>query len=42
MVLDSFAVAEEMREKHPQHFATLTRIPITFQRIDNLEKLHDT
>lgn len=42
VVLDSFAVAEEMREKHPQLFATLTRIPITFQRIDNLEKLHYT
>ena len=33
MLLDAFAVVEEMRKKHPQHFATLTRVPTTFQRI---------
>ena len=33
VLLDAFAVVEEMRKKHPQHFATLTRVPTTFQRI---------
>ena len=32
MLLDAFAVVEEMREKHPQHFATLARVPATFER----------
>ena len=30
VVLDSHPVLEEMREKHPQHFATLTRVHATF------------
>ena len=33
VLLDAFAVVEEMRKKHPQHFATLARVPTTFQRI---------
>ena len=32
VLLDAFAVVEELREKHPQHFATLSRIPATFER----------
>lgn len=29
-LLDAIAVVEEMREKYPYHFATLTRVPATF------------
>lgn len=32
-LLDSFPVLEEMRECHPKHFATLTKVPATFQKI---------
>ena len=39
VLLDAFAVVEEMRKKHPQHFATLTRVPTTFQRADRSKKL---
>jgi len=37
VLLDAFAVAEEMREKHPQHFATLTRVPATFEKAHPME-----
>ncbi|XP_070538926.1 gamma-butyrobetaine dioxygenase-like [Ptychodera flava] len=31
--VDAFLVAEELREKHPDHFETLVRVPATFQKI---------
>ena len=30
--LDGFCIAEEFREKFPNHFETLTRVPATFQK----------
>ena len=41
MLLDAFAVVEEMRKKHPQHFATLTRVPTTFRRIHSKRLVTD-
>lgn len=32
-MLDMFAVAEEFREKHPEHFKTLNRLPATFHKV---------
>ncbi|KAI0210552.1 Trimethyllysine dioxygenase [Lamellibrachia satsuma] len=32
-LVDAWHVAEQMRRQHPQEFATLTRIPATFQKI---------
>jgi len=37
VLLDAFAVVEEMRVKHPQHFATLTRVPATFEKAHPME-----
>ena len=37
MLLDAFAVVEEMRVKHPQHFATLARVPATFEKTHPME-----
>ena len=37
MLLDAFAVVEEMRVKHPQYFATLTRVPATFEKAHPME-----
>jgi gamma-butyrobetaine dioxygenase len=31
--LDVFAVAERLRETHPEEFETLARVPATFQKI---------
>ena len=33
ILLDAYAVVEEMRKKHPQHFDTLVRVPATFEQI---------
>jgi len=33
VLLDAFAVVEEMRKRYPWHFSTLARVPATFQRI---------
>ena len=33
MVLDSRPILEELKAEHPQHFATLTRVPATFMAI---------
>lgn len=33
VLLDMFAVAEELRTLHPQHFKTLTQVPATFQKV---------
>ncbi len=30
VLLDLHPILEELRTKHPQHFATLTRVPATF------------
>ena len=32
ILLDSYPVLEQLRSDHPQHFATLTRVPATFQK----------
>ena len=39
IVVDALAVAEKLRATHPHHFATLTRVPATFQRI-HYERYH--
>ena len=31
--MDAYPVLEELRQKHPEHFATLARVPATFQKI---------
>lgn len=31
--VDVFAVAEEFRRKHPEHFETFVRVPATFQKV---------
>ena len=41
MLLDAFAVVEEMRKKHPQHFATLTKVPTTFRRNYKKKLVHN-
>jgi gamma-butyrobetaine dioxygenase len=33
VVIDTLAVVEKLRVTHPHHFATLVRVPATFQRI---------
>ena len=33
ILLDAYPVLEELRQKHPEHFATLARVPATFQKI---------
>ena len=33
MLLDMLPVVEELREKFPEHFQTLVRVPATFQKI---------
>ena len=33
VLLDLWAVAEQLRKEHPKHFDTLTRVRVTFQRI---------
>ncbi|CAI8039430.1 Gamma-butyrobetaine dioxygenase [Geodia barretti] len=33
IVVDALAVAEKLRLTHPNHFATLVRVPVTFQRV---------
>ena len=33
ILLDTYPVLEELRQKHPEHFATLARVPATFQKI---------
>ena len=33
IIVDSLAAVEKFRIKHPQHFATLVRVPATFHRI---------
>ena len=33
ILLDGFAVVEEMRKVYPKQFDTLTRVPTTFQKI---------
>ena len=33
MVLDSFPVLEELRTKHPEYFATLTKVEANFLAI---------
>ncbi len=30
MLLDTYPILKELKAKHPQHFATLTRVPATF------------
>ena len=40
VLLDAFAVVEEMRVKHPQHFATLTRVPATFVKAPPMLLVH--
>ena len=32
VLLDLWAVAEQLRREHPKHFDTLTRVRVTFQR----------
>ena len=32
-MVDALAVAEKLRLTHPNHFATLVRVPVTFQRV---------
>ena len=32
-IVDALAVVEKLRVTHPHHFATLVRVPTTFQRI---------
>ena len=32
ILLDSYPVVKEMRDKYPKHFDTLTKVPVTFQR----------
>lgn len=33
VVLDLFPVVEELRDKFPEHFQTLVRVPAVFQKI---------
>ena len=33
VLLDMFAVAEELRVRHPHHFETLTHVAATFQKV---------
>ena len=33
ILLDAYAVVEEMRRKHPKQFDTLTKIPATFEKL---------
>ena len=33
VLMDAFALAERFRTEHPQHFQTLTRIPLRFQKV---------
>ncbi len=33
MLVDAYAVAEKFREKHPEHFATMVRVPTTLKKI---------
>ena len=33
ILLDAYPVMEELRQKHPEHFATLARVPATFQKV---------
>ena len=33
ILLDTYPVLEELRQKHPEHFATLARVPATFQKV---------
>ena len=33
ILLDAYPIMEELRQKHPEHFATLARVPATFQKV---------
>lgn len=43
-MMDAFALAERMRARHPEHFAALTRVPVTFKKIhyERSEPVHMT
>ena len=33
MLLDMFAIVEQLRVDHPHHFHTLTQVPATFHKV---------